>query len=164
MSLGKLTLFAGKMGAGKSTMSLEVSKSTNAVLISEDEWLESLYPNQISTLDDYIKLSKLLRPQIKKLAQSILQTGTDVVMDYPANTVAQREWLKRIFSEIGAPHELIYIDSPNDICLAQIEKRRLENPDREKTDTMEMFVAVTKYFVEPAPQEGFIISTIKHGA
>ena len=85
-------------------------------------------------------------------------------MDYPANTVAQREWLKRIFSEIGAPHELIYIDSPNDICLAQIKKRQPENPDREKTDTMEMFVAVTKYFLEPSPEEGFIISTIKRGA
>ncbi|SET57093.1 AAA domain-containing protein [Nitrosomonas marina] len=142
-------------------MSQEISKNTNAVLISEDEWLGSLYPNQISGLNDYIKLSKLLKPQIKNLVQAILQTGADVVMDYPANTLAQREWLKSIFSEIDAPHELIFIDLPNDICLKQIEKRRLENPDREKTDTIEMFEVVTKHFLGPTSQEGFNITTIK---
>lgn len=97
METGKLTFFVGKMGAGKSTKSFDISRRGNAVLISEDEWLESVYPNRISTLDDYIKYSNTLKPQIKKLVQSILQTGTDVVMDYPANTVAQRDWFKSIF-------------------------------------------------------------------
>ena len=164
MSVGKLTFFVGKMGAGKSTKALDLTRQRNAVLLSEDEWLESVYPNKISTLDEYIKYSNRLKPQIKKLAQSILLAGTDVVMDYPANTLAQREWFREIFTDIEAPHELVYIELSSKDCLKQIEKRRLEQPERSKTDTKEMFEAVTKYFVEPQPSEGFNIIIINGNA
>ncbi|MBU2097982.1 MAG: ATP-binding protein, partial [Gammaproteobacteria bacterium] len=99
-----------------------------------------------------------LKPPMKALVQSILLSGTDVVMDFPANTLSQRAWFKSIFSEIQAPHELIYIDQTNAVCLQRIEKRRVEQPERATTDTSEMFELVTKYFVEPTPEEGFNIT------
>lgn len=160
MNKGVLTFFCGKMGAGKTTKSLEVSHKRNAVLLSEDEWLASVYPDSIKTLEDYVKYAGLLKPQMKKLTQSILATGTNVVMDFPANTILQREWFKSIFSEIQAPHEMIYIDQPNEICLGQIAKRRIEQPQRAATDTEEMFELVTKYFVTPTPDEGFNTTVI----
>jgi len=164
LTKGTLTFFCGKMGAGKSTKALEVALAQNAVLISEDEWLASLYPNMISSLSDYVKYSKQLKPQMKTLVQSILSTGTNVVMDFPANTIQQREWFKAIFSEIQAPHELVYIDQPNESCLEQIAKRRLEQPERAATDTEEMFVLVTKYFVAPTYDEGFNTTVISANA
>lgn len=154
---GGLIFFCGKMGSGKSTKASEIVEKGSAVLLSEDEWLGSLYPNKIVSLENYIKYSNQLKPQIKKLVQSILVTGTDVVMDFPANTLHQREWFKGIFTEIKAPHKLIYIDLPNATCLEQIKRRRLEQPERAATDTEEMFEQVTKYFVEPVPEEGFNI-------
>jgi shikimate kinase len=160
MNKGNLTFFCGKMGAGKTTKSCEIAQKSNAVLVSEDEWLESIYPNKIASLQDYIKYSNRLKPQIKRLVQSILTTGTDVVMDFPANTIEQREWLKSIFSEIKAHHNLIYIDLPNEVCLKQIAKRRSEQPERSATDSVEMFELVTKYFVEPKPDEGFNITLV----
>ncbi|MEH6567513.1 MAG: AAA family ATPase, partial [Halioglobus sp.] len=78
MSKGVLTFFCGKMGAGKSTKSSAIAKEQNAVLLSEDEWLESVFPNKVRSLDSYIEYSNQLKPQIKKLVQSILNTGTDV--------------------------------------------------------------------------------------
>ena len=155
MNKGVLTFFCGKMGAGKSTKARDIAKEKNAVLLSEDEWLESLYPNKILSLSDYIKYSNRLKPQIKKLVQDILVTGTNVVMDFPANTLLQREWFTHIFSEIQASHELIYIDLSNERCLKHIEKRRIQQPERAATDTKEMFEAVTKNFVEPTSEEGF---------
>lgn len=155
MNIGVLTFFCGKMGAGKTTKSREVAKERNAVLLSEDEWLESIYPNKIASLEDYVKYSGQLKPQMKKLVQSILAVGTDVVMDFPANTVSQREWFRSIFSEIEAPHNLIYIDLPNEVCLKRVAKRRAEQPKRAATDTAEMFEQVTRYFVAPASAEGF---------
>ncbi|MBL1379405.1 AAA family ATPase [Zobellella iuensis] len=155
MNKGVLTFFCGKMGAGKTTKSREISQERNAVLLSEDEWLSSIYPNSIKTLEDYVEYAGRLKPQMKKLVQAILASGTNVVMDFPANTIPQREWFKSIFSEIQAPHELIYIDQPNEICLGQIAKRRTEQPQRAETDTEEMFELVTKYFVAPTPDEGF---------
>ena len=161
MSKGVLTFFCGKMGAGKSTKSRELLKDSNAVLLSEDEWLESIYPNKIFTLEDYIKYSNQLKPQIKKLVQAILETGTDVIMDFPANTTSQREWFKSIFLEIGAQHNMIYLDLSNDDCLKHIKTRRLQQPERAKTDTEEMFFQVTKYFEAPKSSEGFNVTVIE---
>ena len=160
MNKGKLTFFCGKMGAGKSTKASEIAQKSNAVLLSEDEWLASLYPDKISSLNNYIEYSNLLKPQIKKLVQSILSTGTDVVMDFPANTLSQRDWFRSIFSEIEAPHNLIYIDLTNAGCLKQIEKRRKEQPERCATDTPDMFEQVTRYFMAPTPEEGFNTTTV----
>ena len=157
---GRLTFFCGKMGSGKTTLSKELANKDNTVLLSEDDWLESLYPGKITSLESYIEHSNLLKPQIKKLVQSILLIGSDVVMDFPANTQGQRLWFRGIFSEIGAPHTLIYLDLSNEACLKQIEKRRIEQPERAKTDTKEMFEAVTKYFVAPEANEQF--NVVKH--
>lgn len=160
MKRGELIFFCGKMGAGKSTKSGEIAQDRNAVLLSEDEWLESLYPNKIKSLEDYVKYSSLIKPQIKQLVQSILVAGTNVVMDFPANTISQRDWFRTIFSEIDAPHTMEYIDIPDDVCLEQIGKRRIEQPERAATDTVEVFEAVTKYFEAPEPREGFNIHKI----
>lgn len=45
------------MGAGKSTKSKQIAQDKHAVLLSEDEWLSSLYPNQIESFEDYLKFS-----------------------------------------------------------------------------------------------------------
>ncbi len=162
MEKGTLIFFCGKMGAGKTTKAQSLAFERNAVLLSEDEWLESLYPNKIASIEDYIKYSDRLKPQIKRLVQSILESGTDVIMDFPANTMRQREWFRKIFTEIQAPHELIYIESSNEICIKRIKKRALDQPERAATDTVEMFEQVTKYFVEPGEEEGFKITKLKN--
>lgn len=160
MNKGVLTLFCGKMGAGKTTAANRIAAEKQAVLLSEDEWLASLYPNKIKSLQDYIAYSSLLKGQMKKLVQAILISGSDVVMDFPANTIAQRNWLSSISSEIEAANELIYIDLSNELCLKQIEKRRTQQAERAATDTAEMFEQVTKYFVAPSAAEGFNITRI----
>ena len=149
------------MGAGKSTKSKQVSQERNAVLISEDEWLSNLYPNQITSFDDYIRYSSLLKPLVKSHVLGILKTGTGVVMDFPANTVNQRKWFKELITEANAPHELIYLNVSNDVCLRQIEKRRIEQPGRVIYDTESMFIEVTRYFQEPDQSEGFNIHVLE---
>ena len=156
--------FGRKMGAGKSTKSKQVYQERNAVLISEDEWLSTLYPNQITSFDDYLHYSSILKPLIKTHVVNILKTGTDVVMDFPANTVNQRKWFKEILSEANAPNELIYLNVRNDICLKQIEKRRIEQPERAVYDTESMFNEVSKYFQEPEQNEGFNIQIVERNA
>jgi len=151
------------MGAGKTTKSKKVAHDRNAVLISEDEWLESLYPGQISTFDDYLKFSRQLKPLVTSHAQNILRAGTDVVMDFPANTVSQRKWFKALYSEINAPHELIYLNVSDEICLKQIAQRRIEQPERASFDTEEVFHHVTGFFEEPGADEGFTVKRIDRG-
>lgn len=158
---GTLIFFSGKMGAGKSTCSKQVSQDRNAVLISEDEWLSTLYPNQISSFEDYLHYSVMLKSLIKAHVADILKTGTDVVMDFPANTVNQRKWFRELISDANAEHELIYLKASNEICLEQIMKRRIEKPERALYDTESMFNEVTQYFQEPDRSEGFNIRVVE---
>lgn len=160
MKIGKLTLFCGKMGAGKTTKAKATSKRTNAILLSEDEWLSMLYPNEIHSLQDYVTYSARLKPLLKELVQQLLKNGLDVVLDFPANTVKQRQWLKTVFEESEAAHELIFLDTSDETCLAQIKQRNAEQPDRTNTDTETMFYQVTKYFEAPSIDEGFNVITI----
>lgn len=162
MKTGTLILFAGKMGAGKSTKSKAVMESRNAVRISEDEWLSALYPGQIASFEDYIRHASLLKPLLKTHIAAILRTGIDVVMDFPANTVKQRQWFLEILTDAGAENELIYLDVSDEVCLEQIAKRRAEQPERAVFDTEAMFHEVTRYFQPPEESEGFNIRVVKH--
>lgn len=153
MDLGKLFFFCGKMGAGKSTMAREVAARHRAVCISEDDWLAAHYPDQIHTFDDYLRFSSQIKPFIKSHVQQLLQSGTPVVMDFPGNTVRQRGWFVALCNEIGAGHQLIYLDHSDQSCLANIAKRRQEQPHRASFDTEAVFYHVSQFFEPPGENE-----------
>ncbi|WP_245912468.1 AAA family ATPase [Brunnivagina elsteri] len=98
-SQGTLIFFCGKMGAGKSTLSRQISQELNAILLSEDDWLSNLYPEEIKNFDDYLKYANRLKPLLKNHLRNILNSGISVVMDFPANTKNQRGASHFLFSE-----------------------------------------------------------------
>ena len=159
-SNGTLIFFCGKMGSGKTTLSVEVAKSMGAIRLSEDEWLAALYPTEIEVFGDYIKYSSRLKPLLKSHVQDILKSGVSVVMDFPANTVSQRVWFKEILANDQIPHKLIYIEASDQLCLSQLQSRRNEQPERAQFDTEEVFKQVTSYFQTPSQKEGFNIEVV----
>ena len=157
---GTLIFFCGKMGAGKSTLSHEIASKEEAVLLSEDEWLKTIYPDEIGNFKDYIKYSSRLKPIMKSHVQKILNSGISVVMDFPGNTEKQRAWFKEIYTEYDLPHKLIYLDVSDSICIEQLKKRRKTNPERAQFDTEEVFHHVTSYFQPPLDHEYFNVVII----
>lgn len=155
---GKLIFFCGKMGAGKTTLSRAIAQEQKAVLLSEDEWLAQLYPDQIISFNDYITYSGRIRPLVKTLVQNILTAGASVVMDFPANTKKQRMWFKTIFTETNTQHEMVYLKLDDTTCLQRLEKRRTEQPERAAFDNEEVFRHVTSFFEKPTEDEGFCIT------
>ncbi|WP_422404403.1 AAA family ATPase [Mammaliicoccus sp. JADD-157] len=139
---------------------LEINK--NAILLSEDDWLSQLYPNEITTFDDYLKYSKLIKPLLKEHIQRILKVGSNVVLDFPGNTKAQRSWLLSIATEIKANHELIFLNIDDEKCLERIKKRSIEEPSRKNFDTKETFEYVSSFFEEPLLSEGLNINVKYH--
>ena len=87
--------------------------------------------------------------------QSILSSGTDVVLDFPGNTRRQRAWFRQLADEVRAPVKLMFLDVPDELCLERIEQRAIEQPERAATDTAELFHQVTGYFEAPGDDEGF---------
>lgn len=140
---------------------MRLSKDQNAVLISEDEWLAELYPNQISTFDDYLHFSSLLKPLVKRHVINILKTGTNVVLDFAANTARQRKWFVALAIEAGASNQMTYLKASDKVCLRQIAKRRIEQPARSQFDTESVFHEVSKFFEEPAEFEAINMRVIE---
>lgn len=149
------------MGAGKSTKSQELARELEAVLLSEDEWLATIYPDEIRSFDDYIKYSSRLKPLLMGHVRKILNSGISVVMDFPGNTKNQRAWFKEIFSDSHIPHKLVYLEADDQLCLKQLEQRRETRPERALFDTEEVFYKVSSYFQAPSEEEGFNIEVIR---
>ena len=161
MKHGILYFFCGKMGAGKSTEAKSVAVESNAVLISEDEWLAVLYPEQIHTFDDYLQYSARIKPLVHAHVANILRAGASVVMDFPANTISQRKWFRELAEFAGATSKLKYLKVSDELCLTQIAKRRVEQPQRAAFDTESVFNAVSKYFQEPDESEGIKFEVVQ---
>ncbi len=143
------------MGAGKTTEAEWMATQHQALLLSEDEWLSLLYPGKISTFDDYLEYSKRLKPLVKQHVQQALKNGIDVVMDFPANTLSQRQWFKVLYQEIAAPHKLVYLNVSDEVCLKQIKQRSKQQPHRAAFDHEAMFYQVSSYFQPPEEAEGY---------
>jgi len=154
---GTLTLLCGKMAAGKSTFAHVRAKETHALVISEDDWLAAHYPDQINNLQDYLTFSRLIKPFLKSHVQAILAVGTNVILDFPANTRKQRQWLLGIATEIEAEHALFYLNVSNELCLQQLSQRRTEQPERVQFDKPEVFHELNKYFEAPSDSEGLTV-------
>ena len=158
---GELIFFCGKMGSGKSTYSKKLSQEIDAIYLSEDDWLSKLYPDEMNNFKDYLKYSSRLKDLIQSHIIDMLVSGLTVVLDFPGNTKQQRYWFKELFSNHHIPHQLIYLQADDALCLKRIKKRRTEYPERQAFDTKEVFGYVTSFFEEPSKEEGFNIQVIK---
>ncbi len=155
---GKLHFFCGKMASGKSTKAIQLAREYGAVLLSEDEWLSKIYPEEIKVFDDYIKYSRRLKDILKLHIQQLLESGLSVVLDFSGNTIGQRAWFKEIFSENEIPHELHYIKASDELCIAQLKKRSKNLEVGTAFTTEAEFHAINSYFQPPTEDEGFNIS------
>ena len=148
MTNGTLIFFCGKMGAGKSTLARKIAEEKGAVLISEDDLLSKLYADKITSVKDCKYYSDKLKPVVSDTTQQILTKSINVVLDFPANTEIQRQQLCSISDTVNSMHTCYFVDRSDEACIKQLLKR-----GNTKTDTVEMFQAITKYFVEPTESE-----------
>jgi len=92
--MSALYFMCGKMGAGKSTLAKELAITHVAVLLSEDELLRHLYPQEVVDLASYVSLSGRIKRALTEHICALLRQGKSVVLDFPANTVGQRAWFR----------------------------------------------------------------------
>jgi predicted kinase len=151
-----LHLVCGKIASGKSTLAHRLASAPGTILIGEDDWLSRLYPGAIATLEDYVRCSGHLRDVLGPHAVALLGAGLSVVLDFPANTVRSRQWMRGIIERAGTSHVLHHVDVPDAICKERLRHRNAAGThayDVSETD----FELFTSYFVPPAPEEGFTV-------
>ena len=151
-----LHLVCGKIAAGKSTLCARLASAPGTVLISEDHWMANLYPGELNSLEDYVRLSARLRAAMTDHVVHLLQTGLSVVLDFPANTPRQRAWMRELIDQSGSGHVLHLLDVPDEVCRARLRARNAggEHPFETSDAQFDLFTA---HFSAPAADEGFTV-------
>jgi predicted kinase len=153
--MATLFFFSGKMASGKSTLAKQLAVRENAILLSQDELLDTLFPGLVVNVASYLeyagRINKMIAPQV----EAILSKGVSVVLDFPANTRNQRAWFRGIIDRSGVDHELHFVDTPDAISKAQLKARSAHLPPGTKWTTEEDFDLIASHFVAPAPDEAF---------
>lgn len=149
-----LYLICGRIGAGKSTLAQRLAARPGTLLISEDHWTSKLFADDLKTLEDYARYSARLRAAMGPHIVDILRQGLSVVLDFPANTVRNRAWMRSLIAEANAAHELHLLDVPDAVCKQRLRERNAagEHPFQVTEVEYDQF---TSYFVPPQPDEGF---------
>lgn len=149
-----LHVICGKIAAGKSTLAAKLAEPEGTILISEDDWIFALFGEEMSTAKDYVcnasKLRQIMAPHIVML----LNTGVSVALDFQANTVESRAWIRLLLTQTDADHQLHVLTSPDDVCLARLRARNAGG-DHPFSATEEQFHQFASYFKPPTPEEGF---------
>ncbi|WP_054688280.1 AAA family ATPase [Pantoea stewartii] len=151
-----LHLLCGKIASGKSTLSAKLGSSPRTVIVSEDHWLATLFANEMQSISDYVQYSLRLRNAMKPHLVSLLKAGLSVVLDFPANTQTNREWMMSIIKASGASHQLHYLKVSDEVCKSRLRARNAEG-EHEFSASDQQFDIITRYFSEPTTDEGFDI-------
>lgn len=153
-----LHLVCGKIAAGKSTLCDRLVAAENAILICEDVWLSSLYPDEIQSLPDYVTRARRLKSVLTNHIMDLLHNGVSVVLDFPFNTPETRAWGLALANAAGSDHQLHYLDVSDEICKARLRARNASGEHPYQT-TDAQFDEITRYFVVPTAAEGLVIVT-----
>ena len=149
-----LHLLCGKIAAGKSTLTVHLAQQPKTIVVSEDYWLARLYPGEIASVADYSRCAGRLRKTMGSHLVDLLRSGTSVVLDFPANTVASRAWMRSVIDQAGVAHQLHYLDVADDVCRARLRERNASGTHDFAASDAE-FDLITSHFVAPTTEEGF---------
>jgi len=123
--------------------------------------MSHLFPTENRTIDDFARLSARLGAAMGPHIVDMLQQGLSVVLDFPANTVKYRDWMRSLIAQADVAHELHFLDVPDAICKQRLWQRNAdgEHPYQVSEETYDLFMS---YFVPPKPDEGFnvVVHTI----
>lgn len=151
-----LHLLCGKIASGKSTLAKKLAAEHAAIVLSEDHWLATLYPGEIRSIADYLSCAQRIRGVLGPLVINVLQSGLSVVLDFPANTLANREWLLGLAQAAQVPHCLHYLELDDATCRARLHARNAQG-EHDFAATDAEFDLITRHFCVPGAGEGLVI-------
>ena len=141
--MARLILICGPTGAGKTTYSKSLSEEIKAIRFSIDPWMQTLFANDMTSLDFDWMMERVQRcyEQIWEVSEQILKMDGNVVLDLGFTTKEQRD----AFSNRGANHEINaevhYLDAPQ-----AVRKQRVKTRNQEKDPSVYAFEVTDMMF------------------
>lgn len=118
-----LIIICGLPGSGKTTHGKHLAHEMGAIRFSPDEWMESLR----TSLWDEESRGRIEALQWS-LAKDLLRLGQSVIIEWGDVGQSQRDALREEAHVLGASVELHYLNEPDDVLWARIQRRGAESP------------------------------------
>lgn len=157
----KFHLVCGYAASGKSTLARQLAREQDAILLSEDRWLSALFAEELHTLADYLRCTARLRNALGPHVVALLQNGQAVVMDFAANTVEARAWLRELAQQAEVSAMLHFLDVSQEASWQRLVKRNQEG-SHEFQLSKQQFDKLAAHFEPPSEAEG--IPVTRHSA
>ena len=150
--MSKVILTCGKLGCGKTTYARKLEEELGAVVLSIDEVMLALFPDGAGEMHDAYALRT--EQYLLSLSLEILESGTDVILDWGLWTREQRDRLREFYRAHNFPCEIHYLRISDDEW-----QRRMRQRNGSRTDGSSYYVdeglldKVESLFEEPAEDE-----------
>ena len=126
--MGKVILICGKIGSGKTTYANKLAKQLNAVNISQDELMLGLFGAELyyDEPEKYEKYCSRVEDYVKRKAGEAAKAGAVAICENGFWSRAEREELRKFYSDMKVECELHYIDTSEEQRLQNIYSRNKE--------------------------------------
>ncbi len=151
-----LHLFCGRIAAGKSTLATRLAEAPGTVLIREDAWNAALWPGELRSVEDYGVRAARLRTVMGPHVVALLRQGLSVVLDFQANDLQARRWMRGLIDPAGATHVLHLLEAEDAECRRRLAQRNAAGTHEFVVSEAE-YVSFMAYFHPPGEDEGFAI-------
>lgn len=85
---------------------------------------------------------------------ALLQQRLSVVLDFPANTFENRQWMMGLIKAAGCQHQLHFFDIADEVCKARLSLRNAAGEHEFSVSETE-FDRISSHFQPPSEDEGF---------
>ena len=118
---GRLVVVTGLPGSGKTTLSVELARSTGAARMCPDDWMRT------SGIDLWDAEARRRIEELQlDLALGLLTRGRDVIVEWGLWTRDERDALRDAALAVGAAVELRHVTAPLDELWSRIVERDQE--------------------------------------
>ena len=105
--MAKVIITCGKVCSGKTTYAKSLCKERQAILLSVDEAMLTIFGNDAGQMHD--EYTERIKAYLKKSAADAVKRGIDVVMDWGLWTKQERSEIRAYFQEKGIEIEIHYL-------------------------------------------------------
>ncbi|MDF2566978.1 MAG: hypothetical protein K0R90_434 [Oscillospiraceae bacterium] len=152
--MAKVIILCGKIASGKTTYANKLKKKQNAVILSYDDLMLTLYDGCLG--DRHNETVNRISQYFFPLAQNIVSLGIDAILDFGFWRKTEREDAREYFESRRIPSELHYITVPEHRRLSQLESRNQslkDSTERVYLIDSELCERLDQNFEEPTQNE-----------
>lgn len=117
----KVILICGRICCGKTTYSKKLCAERNAVLLSVDEIMLSLFDQCCG--DMHMEYERRIKNYLFDKSLELIQKGVDVILDWGFWTKGERTSVKDFYRTRNIDCELYYLEISDEIWIQRLEKR-----------------------------------------